>query len=114
LQHPRFLRDLTPIEAGRTTEVVAHEHGISKCTIDVWKAKYGNMEVSGAEEIKRLRDASARLKKLAAELSPDKDMLRSVIRQNSLDSRSGGEVLAGEFKTSERHFGELTEVPRSS
>ena len=59
---------------------------MSRHTIYAWKAKYGGMEVSEAEEVKRLRDENARLKKLVAELSLDKDMLQSVIRKNSLSS----------------------------
>ena len=37
------------------------------------------MDVSEAEEVKHLRDQNARLKKLVADLSLDKDMLQSVI-----------------------------------
>jgi putative transposase len=44
------------------------------------------MEVSEAQEVKQLREENARLKKLVAELSLDKDALQSVIRKNSLSS----------------------------
>ena len=37
-----------------------------------------------AKKVKQLRDENARLKKLVADLSLDKDMLQSVIRKNSL------------------------------
>lgn len=73
-------------EAARTAEDVARKYGVSKPTIYVWKAKYGGMKVSEAEEVKHLRDENARLKKLVADLSLDKDMLQSVIRKNSLGS----------------------------
>jgi len=36
--------------------------------------------------MKQLREENARLKKLVADLSLDKDMLQSVIRKNSLGS----------------------------
>ena len=36
--------------------------------------------------VKQLREENARLKKLVADLSLDKDMLQSVIRKNSLGS----------------------------
>jgi putative transposase len=44
------------------------------------------MDVSEVQEVKQLRDENARLKKLVADLSLDKDMLQSVIRKNSLGS----------------------------
>jgi len=40
------------------------------------------MEVSEAQEVKALRDENARLKKLVADLSLDKDALQHVIRKN--------------------------------
>ena len=42
--------------------------------------------VSEAQAVKQLRDENARLKRLAAELSLDKDALQSVIRKNHLGS----------------------------
>jgi len=65
---------------------VAREQGVSKHTIYAWKAKYGGMDVSEAEEVKHLRDESSRLKKLVTDSSLDKDTLQSVIRRDSLDS----------------------------
>ena len=60
---------------------------MSKHTVYAWKAKYGGLEVSDAQELKQLREENARLKKLVADLSLDKDMLQSVIRKNSLSSQ---------------------------
>ena len=70
------------VEAGRKAEEVAREMGVSKHTIYAWKQKYGGMEVSEAQEVKALRDENARLKKLVADLSLDKDALQHVIRKN--------------------------------
>jgi putative transposase len=77
---------LKQVEAGRKVEDVAREQGVSKHTIYAWKAKYGGMEVSEAQEVKQLREENGRLKKLVADLSLDKDMLQSVIRKNSLST----------------------------
>ena len=77
---------LKQVEAGRGVEDLAREYGVSKHTIYVWKSKYGGMEVSEAQEVKQLREENARLKKLVADLSLDKEMLQSVIRKNSLGS----------------------------
>ncbi len=46
------------------------------------------MDVSEAQEVKQLRDENARLKKLVADLSLDKDMLKSVISKNGLSSQA--------------------------
>ena len=77
---------LKQVEAGRKVGDVAREQSVSKHTVYAWKAKYGGMDVSEAEEVKHLRDENARLKRLVADLSLDKDMLQSVMRKNSLGS----------------------------
>ena len=82
----QIIAALKVVEAGRKAEDVAREQGVSKHTIYAWKTKYGGMDVSEAQEVKQLREENARLKKLVADLSLDKDMLQSVIRKNSLGS----------------------------
>src|SRR5512135_2996444 len=84
----QMLAALQQTEAGRTAEEVAREVGVSKHTIYAWKAKYGGMSVSEAQEVKQLREENARLKKLVADLSLDKDALQSVIRKNGWSSQS--------------------------
>ena len=82
----QIIATLKQVEAGRKVEDVARECGVSKHTIYAWKSKYGGMDVNEAQEVKQLREENARLKKLVADLSLDKDMLQSVIRKNSLGS----------------------------
>jgi putative transposase len=79
---------LKEMEAGRKAEDVAREVGVSKHTIYAWKAKYGGMDVSEAQEVRQLREENGRLKKLVADLSLDKDALQSVIRKNGWSSQS--------------------------
>src|SRR6202451_2305548 len=79
---------LKQLEAGRKAEDVAREVGVSKHTIYAWKAKYGGMEVSQAQEAKQLRDENTKLRKLVADLSLDKDALQWVIEKNGWSSRS--------------------------
>ena len=81
-----MIEALKQVEGGRSVEEVGRHYGVSKHTIYGWKAKYGGMDVNEAQEAKQLRDENARLKKLVADLSLDKDMLQSVIRKNSLGS----------------------------
>jgi putative transposase len=78
---------LKQLEAGRTVAELAREVGVSVHTIYAWKAKYGGMEVNDAEELRSLREENHRLKKLVADLSLDKDMLKSVIQKNGYSSR---------------------------
>src|SRR6185503_15985389 len=87
---------LKQVEAGRKVEDVAREAGVSKHTLYSWKAKYGGMDVSEAKEAKQLRDENARLKKLVADLSPDKDALESVIAKTVGARRSEGVCRASE------------------
>ena len=70
------------MEAGRRAEDVAREVGVSAHTMYAWKAKYGGMDVSEAQDAKRLRDENGRLRKLVADLSLDKEALQSVIEKN--------------------------------
>jgi putative transposase len=78
---------LKQLEAGRKAEDVAREIGVSKHTIYAWKAKYGGMDVSQAQEAKQLRDENTRLRKLVADLSLDKDALQWVIQKNGWSSK---------------------------
>jgi putative transposase len=84
----QIIEALKQVDAGRKAEDVAREVGVSRYTIYTWKAKYGGMEVSEAQEVKQLREENARLKKLVADLSLDKDMLKSVIAKNGLSSQA--------------------------
>src|SRR5258707_1455895 len=81
---------LKQLEAGRKAEDVAREMGVSKHTLYAWKAKYGGMDVSEAQEAKQLRDENTRLRKLVADLSLDREMLQAVVRKNSLRSLTRG------------------------
>ena len=74
---------LKQLEAERRAEDVGREVGVSKHTIYAWKAKYGGMNVSEAQEAKRLRDENTKLRKLVADLSLDKEALQSVIQKTA-------------------------------
>ena len=77
---------LRQVEAGRKVEDVAREVGVSKHTLYGWKAKYGGLEVSEAQRLRQLEDENGRLKKLVADLSLDREMLKAVIAKNGLSS----------------------------
>ena len=77
---------LKQVEAGRKVEDAAREVGVSKHTLYAWKAKYGGMDVSQAQEAKQLRDENTKLKKLVVDLSLDKEMLKALIAKNGWSS----------------------------
>jgi putative transposase len=82
----QIITALKKMEAGQRSEDVAREFGVSKHTIYAWKAKYGGMDATEAQEAKRLRDENGRLRKLVADLSLDKEALQSVIEKNGWSS----------------------------
>ena len=82
----QMIAALKQVEAGRKVEDVAQEVGVSKHTLYAWKAKYGGMDVTEAQEAKQLRDENTRLRKLVADLSLDKEALHSVIRKSGWSS----------------------------
>lgn len=65
-------------EAGMTTVDVCRKHGISEPTFYRYKAKFGSMDISEARKLKTLKDGNARLKKLLAEVTFIKAMLKDV------------------------------------
>jgi putative transposase len=82
----KIIAELKQVEAGRKAEDVAREHGVSKHTIYAWKAKYGGLEVNEAQRLRSLEDENSRLKRLVADLSLDREMLKAVIAKNGLSS----------------------------
>ena len=69
-------------EAGVKTADLCREHGISTATFYGWKSKNGGMDVSEAQRLRQMEDENRRLKSLVADLSLDREVLKSVIRKN--------------------------------
>jgi putative transposase len=82
----QIIAALKQVEAGRTVDDVARECGVSQATIYTWKAKFSGMDVSEAQRLRALEDENSRLKRLVADLSLDKEMLKAVIAKNGLSS----------------------------
>ena len=51
-----------------------------------WKAKFGGTDASEAQKLGALEDENGRLKRLVADLSLDREMLKAVIAKNGLSS----------------------------
>ncbi len=82
----QIIAALKQVEAGRTVDDVARESGVSQATIYTWKSKYGGLDVSETQRLRSLEDENGRLKRLVADLSLDKEMLKAVIARNGLSS----------------------------
>ena len=72
---------LKQAETGTRVEEVCHKFGISQATFYAWKKKYGGLGVSELRRLKQLEAENARLKRLVADLSLDKEMLQEVVRK---------------------------------
>lgn len=82
LSEEQILAVVKQLEAGRTAAEMAREVGVSTFTIYSWKAKYGGMEPSEAARLHHLEDENNRLKRLVADLSLDREMLKALLIKN--------------------------------
>ncbi len=72
---------LRQAESGTTVAEVCHKMGISEATFYNWKKKYGGLGVSELRRLKQQEEENARLKRMVADLSLDKQMLQEVIQK---------------------------------
>ena len=68
-------------EQGVTVEEICRKMGISEATFYNWKKKYWGLGVSELRELRMLKDENARLKKMVADLSLDKQMLQDIVKK---------------------------------
>jgi putative transposase len=67
---------------GASLGQVCQKLGVSETTFHRWKNQYGGLKADEAKRLKELEAENARLKRLVAELSLDKQMLQEVTRGN--------------------------------
>ena len=73
---------LKQAELGMAVADIIRRVGISEQTFYRWKKQYAGLQSDQVREFKQLQDENARLKKLVAELSPDKAILQNVATKN--------------------------------
>lgn len=66
---------------GMTVAEICRKAGISQATYFNWKKKYDGMTPPEMRRLKQLEDENAKLKRIVADLSLDKEMLQDVIRR---------------------------------
>ena len=70
------------IAAGKTIGQVAQALEISEQTFHRWRNQYGGMKATEAKRLKELEEENRRLKKLVADLTLDKDILKEALEGN--------------------------------
>lgn len=56
--------------------------GISEQMFYAWKRKYAGLGLSELREVRQLREENAKLKRLVADLSLDRQMLQEIVQKN--------------------------------
>lgn len=65
--------------AGSPTKELCRTHGISTATFYSWRKKYGDMDVPDARRLRLLEDENRKLKQLVADLTLDKQALKTML-----------------------------------
>ena len=72
---------LRQVEGGTPPADVCRQLGCSEASFYIWKKRYGSMGMTEVRELRQLRDENARLKRLVADLTLDKNILSEVVRK---------------------------------
>ena len=70
------------LSQGNTISQASRALGVTEQTYYRWRKQYGGMQVSQAKRLKELERENARLKKLVADLSLDKAILKEAAKGN--------------------------------
>ena len=86
MKKSRFTEDqmtyaLRLAEGGTPVADVCRQIGISDATFYTWKKKYAELGVSELRKLRQLEDENARLKRIVADLTLDKQILQEVVRK---------------------------------
>ena len=79
----RLLREAdVEVAKGQSIAHICRKLGISEQTYYKWRKEYGGMKVDHAKRLKELEVENSRLKKLVADLTLDKDILKEAASKN--------------------------------
>lgn len=67
---------------GKSVDEICRELGVSDATYYKWRKEYGGMQVSQAKRLKALETENARLKRVVADLTLDKQILKDAAEGN--------------------------------
>ena len=70
------------LSQGETAAIASREAGITDATYYRWRKAYGGLQLDQAKRLKELERENARLKRVVADLSLEKAMLKEVASGN--------------------------------
>ncbi len=70
------------ISTGRSTQMACREAGISEQSYYRWRKEYGGLKIEQAKRMKDLEKENSRLKRLVADLSLEKQVLKDIASGN--------------------------------
>src|SRR5579875_1317923 len=73
---------LRQAEAGTPVAEVIRKLGISEATFYAWKRRFGSLGTPEIRELRQLREENARLKRLVADLTLDRQILQDVVKKS--------------------------------
>ncbi len=78
-----MLREAEVLQSqGMTIGEISRKLGITEQTYYRWRKEYGGMRIDQAKRLKELEKENVRLKKIVADFSLDKDILKETVRGN--------------------------------
>ena len=79
----KLLREVAAAQtAGKTVEQACRDLGISDSTYHRWKGQYGGMQTDEVKRLKDLEKENERLRRIVADLTLDKQILKEAARGN--------------------------------
>jgi len=72
---------LRQVAGGTPPADVCRQLGCTEASFYIWKKRYGNMGMTEVKELRQLRDENARVKRLVADQTLDKNILSEVVRK---------------------------------
>ena len=70
------------ISTGRSTQMACREAGISEQSYYRWRKEYGGLKIEQAKRMKNLEKENTRLKRLVADISLEKQVLKDIASGN--------------------------------
>ena len=70
---------LQQAETGAKAADLCRQHGMGEATFYKWKAKYGGLQVSDVQKLRRLEEENAKLKRVVADLTLDNVALKDLL-----------------------------------